>query len=263
MDETLTTAAFEAVRDFEAIATGTPYGERLRAAESAVAELRAAASEGVFPTMLRPCSEATLRDLDEFASELADPQRAALLHERSLAGQHEELAAAIRGPRGERILRAALAVSAARLCRNEAEHVSAGRRLFETLIAAQLRDRDEFAPSAALLAEALPLLEQRVAIARERHEAHSREEADRLAAENRAADQVLAAEKRNRRLDLAERIQRLPQSVTFDFTLQDGTVREMQPRQVASWLVEDGVSEAFVQSMERQFAPFVPLNASA
>jgi hypothetical protein len=121
------------------------------------------------------------------------------LHGRAL-GSYEELAACVRGFRGQDVIEAAARRNAPMLrgvtpLESQRQAEAKAREKFESAIARQLYARGVCEPSAGMLVDEIPQLRARLDAAVQRHAAHARHEAERLAHEHarqREADEEQA-----------------------------------------------------------------------
>jgi hypothetical protein len=198
--QTLQAAAETALQALEALPLDAPYARALAAADAALAALQDRARDQLFPPRLEPADPGTLLDFQILTADVLPRSAPA-----DLAARHAEaypaLQGLIRGIRGQRLLRAALAASTASLAE--------GLAAFEQAVAGQLVGQAAHEPAASLLAHELPAGWARAAAARTAHEAHAQQETARRAAERDEAARVLADAREARRRALQARAEQV------------------------------------------------------
>ena len=186
-DNGLAVAAEAAVSKLEALAIGAPGSPELATyAGAAIAALNAAAMTALFSPHVEAVSAAVATDWGIFTghfSPFGSVVKPLLeLHEQSLAA-HPELAAAIRGSRGQRLVKARAQLEfAGRPSDWERSFIR-----FTAEIAQQLHARQLLVPWSTHIAITVPALVTRLESVKSKHETHARAEAQRLAAEAAAA----------------------------------------------------------------------------
>lgn len=199
--EGLQQTAERAVAQLEAVELGDAWADAAGETARAISELRGGAVAAVFTSSLSPTSGGTLRDLERCVRQVDGVSVAAIVsafvvqHGQAVAGEHLELATALRSPRGFSALRRVLGDFAPRIARPSSEVEAEGTETAQTAIAAQLIEAGQLEPAARILAEAVPVLQGRLDDATVNHRAHAADEAARIEAERDEADAVVQREK--------------------------------------------------------------------
>lgn len=243
MKKQLSDAAFGAVTALEALGAGDDgAGEKIAAAETSIDELREHATAKVFPSNPVPLGQDLLSDFELYAGGFPAAKYAtalARLHGQAL-DSHPELAALLRTGRICIRVAAACESQADVLNRPRNEMASEGLRRYQRDVAAQLQARGELEPDAGVLAEQIPALEERLAAARQPHEA--------------AAEQTAQVEREDvlaRRKDLVQKFRALGpnHTVVIPGAFRD---RPMKADAVAGAIV-NGVCDSHLDALEEHF----------
>ena len=197
-------AAEKAIVAFEAVSLGESWRNDYDAATAAIGELRNHARTPIFPDSVSPAGQDLLADLNSHVEHLGREKfglAIASLHERCL-DLHPRLGELLRGCLMLRRVGDEAAAMCVTLQRPGLELAEEAQELYETEVAGQLHARGELTPSSTIVGVTVPIFENRTNEAREKQQAYTTAEIERVERERREAEAVLAAEEERLRKEV-------------------------------------------------------------